>query len=45
MTAIQVEKYIREDLGYKPRHAENGRGIINRIKDYYYEYESTSQIR
>ena len=23
-------------------HTENGRGIINRIKDYYYEYESTS---
>jgi len=86
MTAIQVEKYIREDLGYKPRHdchalaqaitdismdmdydecelmylllenrpidalhthsygfhTRNGRGIINRIKDYYYEYESAS---
>jgi len=83
MTAIQVEKYIREDLGYKPRHdchalaqaitdismdmdydecelmylllenrpivalhthsygfhTANGREIINRIKDYYYEYE------
>ena len=23
-------------------HTENGRGIINRIKDYYYEYESAS---
>ena len=23
-------------------HTANGRGIINRIKDYYYEYESTS---
>ena len=23
-------------------HTENGRGIINRIKEYYYEYESTS---
>ena len=23
-------------------HTVNGRGIINRIKDYYYEYESTS---
>jgi len=86
MTARQVEKYIREDLGYKPRHdchalaqaitdismdmdydecelmylllenrpidalhthsygfhTRNGRGIINRIKDYYYEYESAS---
>ena len=23
-------------------HTENGRGIINRIKEYYYEYESTN---
>jgi len=23
-------------------HTANGRGIINRIQDYYYEYESTS---
>ena len=23
-------------------HTSNGRGIINRIKEYYYEYESTS---
>ena len=23
-------------------HTANGRGIINRIKDYYYEYESAS---
>ena len=23
-------------------HTANGRGIINRIKDYYYEYKSTS---
>ena len=23
-------------------HTENGRGIINRMKDYYYEYESAS---
>ena len=23
-------------------HTRNGRGIINRMKDYYYEYESTS---
>jgi hypothetical protein len=23
-------------------HTANGRGIINRIKDYYYEYESTN---
>jgi hypothetical protein len=86
MTEEQVENYIREDLGYEPRHdcyalaqaitgismdmdydefelmelllrnkpidalhthsygfhTENGRGIINRIKEYYYEYESTS---
>ena len=86
MTEKQVEKYIRKDLGYEPRHdcyalaqaitdtsmdmdydecelmyllledkpidalhthsygfhTENGRGIINRIKDYYYEYESTN---
>jgi len=86
MTEEQVEKYIKKDLGYEPRHdcyalaqaitdtsldmdydefelmelllsnkpinalythtygfhTANGRGIINRIKDYYYEYESTS---
>jgi len=86
MTALQVEKYIRKDLGMTPRHdchalaqaitdisldmdydecelmylllenrpidalhthsygfhTANGRGIINRIKDYYYEYKSTS---
>ena len=86
MTGKQVEKYIRKDLGYEPRHdcyalaqaitdismdmdydefelmelllsnkpinalhthsygfhTANGRGIINRIKDYYYEYESAS---
>ena len=86
MTEKQVEKYIRKDLGYEPRHdcealanaitemsqqlvhdecelmylllenrpidalhthsygfhTVNGRGIINRIKDYYYEYESTN---
>ena len=23
-------------------HTANGRGIINRIKEYYYEYESTN---
>ena len=83
MTALQVEKYIRKDLGMEPRHdcyalaqaitntsmdmdydecelmylllenrpidalythsygfhTANGRGIINRIKEYYYEYE------
>ncbi len=86
MTALQVEKYIRKDLGMTPRHdchalaqaitdisldmdydecelmylllenrpidalhthsygfhTANGRGIINRIQEYYYEYESTS---
>jgi hypothetical protein len=86
MTAEQVEKYIRKDLGMTPRHdchalaqaitdisldmdydecelmylllenrpidalythsygfhTRNGREIINRIKDYYYEYKSTS---
>jgi len=86
MTEKQVEKYIRKDLGYEPRHdcyalaqaitdtsldmdydefelmelllsnkpinalhthsygfhTANGRGIINRIKDYYYEHESAS---
>ena len=86
MTALQVEKYIRKDLGMTPRHdchalaqaitdisldmdydecelmylllenrpidalhthsygfhTANGRGIINRINDYYYEYKSTS---
>ena len=86
MTALQVEKYIRKDLGMTPRHdchalaqaitdisldmdydecelmylllenrpidalhthsygfhTANGRGIINKIKDYYYEYKSTS---
>ena len=83
MTGEQIEKYIKENLGYEPRHdcyalaqaitdismdmdydefelmelllrnkpidalhthsygfhTENGRGIINRIKEYYYEYE------
>jgi len=83
MTAEQVERYIKRDLGYNPRHdchalaqaitdasfdmdwdecdlmylllenkpivglhthsygfhTANGRGIIERIKDYYYEYE------
>ena len=83
MTGEQVEKYIREDLGYEPRHdcytladaitevsqelnhdsydlmrlllgnipikglvthsygfhTASGREIINRIKEYYYEYE------
>lgn len=82
MTAKQVEKYIREDLGMKPRHdchalaqaitdisldmdydecelmylllenrpivalhthsytfhTANGREIINRMQEYYYEY-------
>jgi len=86
MTALQVEKYIRKDLGMTPRHdchalaqaitdisldmdydecelmylllenrpidalhthsygfhTANGRGIINRIQEYYYEYESAS---
>ena len=86
MTALQVEKYIRNELGMKPRHdchalaqaitdvsldmdydecelmylllenkpidalhthsygfhTANGRGIINRITDYYYEYKSTN---
>jgi len=86
MTALQVEKYIRTDLGMTPRHdcnalaqaitdisldidydecelmylllenrpidalhthsygfhTANGRGIINRIQEYYYEYESAS---
>ena len=86
MTGLQVENYIRKDLGMTPRHdchalaqaitdisldmdydecelmylllenrpidalhthsygfhTANGRGIINRIKDYYYEYKSTS---
>jgi len=83
MTALQVEKYIRNELGMKPRHdchalaqaitdisldmdydecelmylllenrpinalhthsygfhTANGRGIIERIKEYYYEYK------
>ena len=82
MTEEQVEKYIRKDLGYEPRHdchalaqaitdtsldmdydecelmylllenrpidalythsygfhTANGRGIINRMQEYYYEY-------
>ena len=87
MTEEQVENYIREDLGYEPRHdcyalgeainyvaedleydnelellqllienkpinrlmthsygfhTASGREIINRIQDYYYEYESTN---
>lgn len=86
MTAEQVERYIRTDLGMTPRHdchalamaitdisldmdydecelmylllenrpitalhthsygfhTANGRGIINRIQEYYYEYESAS---
>jgi len=86
MTALQVEKYIRKDLGMTPRHdchalaqaitdisldmdydecelmylllenrpidalhthsygfhTANGRRIINRIQEYYYEYESAS---
>ena len=86
MTGLQVEKYIRKDLGMTPRHdchalaqaitdisldmdydecellylllenrpivdlhthsygfhTANGRGIIERIKEYYYEYESAS---
>lgn len=86
MTALQVEKYIRTDLGMTPRHdchalaqaitdisldmdydecelmylllenrpidalhthsygfhTANGRGIINRIQEYYYEYESAN---
>jgi len=86
MTEKQIEKYIKEDLGYEPRydcralsyaindvaeelqydsydlmrlllentpidglmthsygfHTSNGRFIINRIKENYYEYESTS---
>ena len=86
MTALQVEKYIRKDLGMTPRHdchalaqaitdisldmdydecelmylllenrpidalhthsygfhTANGRGIINRIQEYYYEYESAN---
>jgi len=86
MTEEQVEKYIKEDLGYEPRHnchaladaitevsqemdhnelellqllienkpinslmthsygfhTANGREIINRIKEYYYEYESAN---
>ena len=86
MTAKQVEKYIREDLGYEPKHdcralsyaindvaeelqhdsydlmrlllanepinslmthsygfhTANGRFIIERIKENYYEYESTN---
>ena len=94
MTGKQVEKYIKEDLGYEPRHdcnaladavttvcydferqnwggktptefellelllenkpivdlythsygfhTANGRGIIETIKEKYYEYESTS---
>ena len=86
MTEEQVEKYIREDLGYEPRHdcralsyaindvaeelkcdscdlmklllanepinglmthsygfhTRNGRFIIERIKENYYEYESTN---
>ena len=86
MTGKQVEKYIRKDLGYEPRHdcealanaitemsqqlvhdecelmylllenrpidalhthsygfhTANGRGIINNIKEKYYEYESAS---
>jgi len=86
MTEKQVEKYIRKDLGYEPRHdcealanaitemsqqlvhdecelmylllenrpidalhthsygfhTANGRGIINNIKEKYYEYESAS---
>ena len=83
MTALQVEKYITNELGMKPRHdchalaqaitdisldmdydecelmylllenrpidalythsygfhTANGRGIIERIKEYYYEYK------
>ena len=86
MTAEQVEKYIREDLGKEPRHdcyaladaitdmakeldhdecelmylllenrpinvlythsygfhTANGREIINKLKDKYYEYKSTN---
>ena len=86
MTEEQVEKYIREDLGYEPRHdckalsyaindvaeelqhdsydlmklllanepinslmthsygfhTANGRFIIERIKENYYEYESAN---
>ena len=86
MTALQVEKYIRKDLGMTPRHdchalaraitdisldmdydecelmylllenrpinalhthsygfhTANGREIINRIKEYYYEHKSNS---
>ena len=86
MTEKQVEKYIKENFGMKPRHdccalaqaitdisldmdydeyelmelllankpinalhthsygfhTANGRGIINRMQEYYYEYKSTS---
>ena len=34
-----INRLMTHSYGF---HTANGRGIINRIQDYYYEYESTN---